>query len=136
MQRKDKYMFIDNLIEARVKAGNPSFKDIAAKAHCSPLTVSSIFNRKNEFPDTYTLDKIAKALNTTLEKILSGTEASVGNVKPLEEEISSLTAEVEKLKAELTLLRAEIAHKDEVIACKDEVIALKDDIISLLKTKE
>lgn len=122
-------MFIDNLIEARAKAGNPSFKDIAAKAHCSPLTVSSILNRKNPYPDLCTLDNIAKALDSTLEKILSGTEASVGDVTPLEEKISQLEAEVEKLSAELTLLRTKISHKD-------EVIALKDDIILLLKTKE
>lgn len=115
-------MFIDNLIEARVKAGNPSFKDIAAKAHCSALTVSSIFNRKNEFPDTYTLKNIAEALGTTLEKILAGTEVSVGDVASLENEISELKAEVERLTAEVTLLRTEIAHKDEVIALKDEII--------------
>lgn len=117
-------MVIDNLIEARAKAGNPSFKDIALKAHCSALTVSKIFNKKNEYPDTFTLRSIAEALGTTLEKILAGAEASVGDVAPLENEIASLKSEVEQLKSELTLLRAEIAHKDEVIALKDEIISI------------
>lgn len=117
-------MLIDNLIEARVKAGNPSFKDIALKAHCSALTVSRIFNRKNEYPDTFTLKCIAEALGTTLEKVLAGAEASVGNVAPLEESISSLQAEVERLKTEVALLRAEVAHKDEVITLKDEIISI------------
>ena len=121
-------MIIDNLIEARAKAGNPSFKTIAEKAHCSALTVSKIFNRKNEYPDTFTLKGIAEALGTTLEKILSGAEVSVGDVTPLENEISNLKAEVEKLSAELALLRSEVTHKD-------EVIALKDEIIRLLKSK-
>jgi transcriptional regulator with XRE-family HTH domain len=117
-------MIADNLIEARAQAGNPSFKAIALKAHCSALTVSRIFNRKNEYPDTFTLKNIAEALDTTLEKILAGAEASVGNVAPLEEAISSLKSEVEQLKAEVTLLRTEIAHKDEVIALKDEIISI------------
>ena len=121
-------MIIDNLIEARAKAGNPSFKAIAEKAHCSALTVSKIFNRKSKYPDTFTLKGIAEALGTTLEKILSGAEASVGDVTPLENEISNLNAEVEKLSAELALLRSEVTHKD-------EVIALKDEIIRLLKSK-
>lgn len=117
-------MLIDNLIEARTKAGNPSFKAIAEKAHCSALTVSKIFNRKNDYPDLFTVKNIAEALGTTLEKILAGTEASVGDVAPLEETISSLKSEVEQLKAELTLLRTEIAHKDEVITLKDEIIGI------------
>ena len=117
-------MLIDNLIEARVKAGNPSFKDIALKAHCSALTVSKIFNRKTDYPDTFTIKCIAESLGTTLEKVLAGAEASVGDVAPLEESISSLQAEVERLKTEVTLLRAEIAHKDEVITLKDEIISI------------
>ena len=117
-------MLIDNLIEARAKAGNPSFKAIAEKAHCSALTVSRIFNRKNDYPDTFTLKGIAEALGTTLEKVLAGAEASVGDVAPLENEISELKAEVERLMAEVTLLRTEIAHKEEVIALKDEIISI------------
>ena len=113
---------IENLIKAREAAGNPSFKTIAQKAHCSPLTVSHIFNGKNPFPDLCTLDAIATALNTTLEKILSGTDASVGDVSKLEEKIFLLTEENTKLRNKLEALEMALSHKNEVIALKDEII--------------
>ena len=113
---------IENLNKAREAAGNPSFKTIAQKAHCSPLTVSHIFNGKTPFPDLCTLDAIATALNTTLEKIFSGTDASVGDVTKLEEQIAELTEEVARLTNKVESLEAELRYKDEIIALKDEII--------------
>ena len=117
-------MVIDKLIEARTKAGNPSFKAIADKAGCSQQTVSRIFNRKQDYPDTFTLSSIAAALGTTLDKILVDTDASVGNIDPLTDEIKHLTDEVARLTAENERLILEVAHKDEIIRLKDEIIGL------------
>ena len=113
---------IENLNKAREAAGNPSFKTIAQKAHCSPLTVSHIFNGKNPCPDLCTLEGIATVLNTTLEKIFSGTDASVGDVTKLEEQIAELTEEVARLTNEVDSLKTELKYKDEIIALKDKII--------------
>lgn len=115
---------IENLNKAREAAGNPSFKTIAQKAHCSPLTVSHIFNGKNPCPDLCTLEGIANALNTTFEKIFSGTDASVGDVTQLKEKISSLAEEVMRLTNKNKALEMAISYKDEIIALKDEIIGM------------
>lgn len=117
-------MWLENLKEARSKAGNPSYKWIAEKAHCSERTILRIFTGKTEFPDTYTLDGIAHALDTTLGKILAGTDASIGNVSGLEEKIASLTAEVTLLTNKVEQLELTLQHKEEIIALKDAIISV------------
>ena len=117
-------MWLDNLKEARVKAGNPSYKWIAEKAHCSERTILRIFTGKTEFPDTYTLDGIARALNTSLGKILAGTDTSIGNVDELKEEIKSLTEEVTTLTNKVEQLEITLLHKEEIIKLKDEIISV------------
>ena len=115
-------MWLENLKEARIKAGNPSNKVIAEKAHCSEKTVSRIFNGKMEFPDTCTIEGIAVALGTTLGHILAGTDTSVGDVTVLEEQIASLTAEVVRLTNKVDYLELTLTHKEEIIKLKDEII--------------
>ena len=117
-------MLLENLAEARVKAGNPTFKVIAEKAHCSEKTISRIFNGKIAFPDTCTLEGIAVALNTTVGKLLAGTDTSVGNVTALEEQIASLTAEVVRLTNRVDYLESALTHKEEIIKLKDEIIGM------------
>ena len=117
-------MLIENLNEARAKAGNPSFKEIAEKAHCSEKTVSRMFNGKIEFPDTCNLKGIADALNTTVGNLLAGTDTSVGNVTALEERIASLTAEVVRLTNKVDYLELTLTHKEEIIKLKDEIISM------------
>lgn len=118
-------MWLEKLKEARAKAGNPSFNEIAEKSHCCPKTVSKIFKGESDyFPDTCTLGYIADALGTTLEKIFAGTDTSVGNIALLEEQIATLTAEVERLTNLVKALEAELMHKDEIIALKDEIISI------------
>lgn len=115
-------MWLENLKEARAKAGNPSYKWIAEKAHCSEKTVYRILTGKMPFPDTCNIEGIAIALGTTLEKILAGTDTSVGNITPLEEQIAALTEEVARLTNKVESLEADLRHKDEIIALKDEII--------------
>ena len=114
--KKGLKMLTENLNKARIKAGNPSYKVIAEKAHCSNRTISRIFSGETESPDTCTLENIATALNTTLAELLSGTSTSVVDAEKIEE-IAKLSAEVETLKTE-------IAHLKEIIELKDEIIRL------------
>ena len=120
--RKVLYMWLENLKKAKEKAGNPSYHEIAEKACCCPKTVSRIFKGETDFPDTCTLERIAEALGTNLNKILEGTDTSVGNIALLEEQIATLTAEVERLTNLVKSLEAELMHKDEIIVLKDEII--------------
>ena len=113
-------MLTENLNHARNKAGNPPYKVIAEKAHCTVRTISRIFSGETESPDTCTLENIATALNTTLAELLSGTSTSVVDAKKIEEN-AKLSAEVEALKVENAHLR--------------EIIELKDEIIRLLSVK-
>lgn len=113
-------MWLENLKEARAKAGNPSYNEIAEKSHCCPKTVSKIFKGERDFPDTCTLERIATALGTTLGKILAGTDTSIGNV----EKIASLTAEVTLLTNKVEQLELSLQHKEEIIALKDEIISV------------
>lgn len=115
-------MWLENLKEARAKAGNLSYKSIAEKAICSEKTVYRIFTGKTGFPDTPTLSGIATALGTTLDDILAGTNTSVGNIDELKEQIKTLTAEVDRLSTLVELLEKDLAHKSEVILLKDEII--------------
>jgi transcriptional regulator with XRE-family HTH domain len=115
-------MWLENLKDARIRAGNPTFKEIAQKALCSERTVSRIFNGKTKFPDTPTLKGICEALNTTLDAILEGTNTSVGDIDALKEQIKTLTEEVDRLSKLVELLEKDLAHKNEVILLKDEII--------------
>ena len=115
-------MWLEKLKEAREKAGNPSYNEIAEKARCCPKTVSKIFKGERDFPDTCTLKGIAEALGTTLGKIVEGTDTIIGDVTPLKEQIAALTAEVSQLTNKVQSLEAELMHKDEIIALKDEII--------------
>ena len=109
-------MLLDNLKQARIKAGNPSYKEIAAKAHCSARTVSRIFSESTPSPDTCTLENVATALGTTLGEILSGTNTSIVDISQVEEST--------KLKFEIEALNKEVAHLNEIIALKDQIINL------------
>ena len=115
-------MWLENLKEARIRAGNPTFKEIAKKALCSERTISRIFNEKTKFPDTPTLKGICEALNTTLDAILEGTNTSVGDIDDLKEQIKALTEEVDRLGKLVELLEKDLAHKNEVIGLKNEII--------------
>lgn len=117
-------MIAENLNKAIIAAGNPSNKVIAEKAHCSVKTVSSIRSRKNEFPDTYTLNNIAGALGTTLAALLVGTNTAIGDVEKLEAQITSLNEEIKELKHSIQLLEKDLAHDAELLLLKDELISL------------
>lgn len=115
-QKGLKMLITESLNHARNKAGNPSYKVIAEKAHCTARTISRIFSGETESPDTCTLENIAEALNTTLAELLSGTSTSVVDAKKIEENA--------KLSAEVEALKVENAHLKEIIELKDEIIRL------------
>lgn len=136
VEERFKMIWLENLKNARAKAGNPSYKIIAEKAICSEKTVYRIFAGKTNFPDTPTLSGIATALGTTLDDILAGTNTSVGNVDELKEQIKSLTAEVDKLTQKVELLEKDLSHKDEIILLKEEIINIHSFYNKMLSTND
>lgn len=127
-------MLTKKLNTLRAKAGNPPYKLIAEKARCSERTIMRMFNGQMEFPKTYYLDGVARALNTTLEELLSDTETSVGNVDELKETVKVLTDEVARLTAENEALNSALKYKDEIIRLKDEIIKMHDRYNELLSS--
>lgn len=124
-------MWLDTLKELK-KEKQMSAKQIAEKANMSERTVSRIFSGDTDAPYVDTLQRIAAALDASLDDILGDSKAVVGtkNLATLQEEVDRLTAENEMLSAkntvleskvtslssEIDMLRLKLEHKEEIIA--------------------
>lgn len=124
-------MWLDTLKELK-KEKQMSAKQIAEKANMSERTVSRIFSGDTDAPYVDTLQRIAAALDASLDDILGDSKAVVGtkNLATLQEEVDRLTAENEMLSAkntvleskvtslssEIDILRLKLEHKEEIIA--------------------
>jgi transcriptional regulator with XRE-family HTH domain len=124
-------MWLDTLKELK-KEKQMSAKQIAEKANMSERTVSRIFSGDTDAPYVDTLQRIAAALDASLDDILGDSKAVVGtkNLATLQEEVDRLTAENEMLTAkntvleskvtslssEIDMLRLKLEHKEEIIA--------------------
>ena len=132
-------MWLDNLREYRIKAGNPSDKAIAEKSGVSARNVARIFAGEIKTPYAETLDHIVKAMGYTLTDLFSETKVVIGDEKfcELKEQVEVTTAELDNvsaehdmlvaennilktkvsaLSAEVDMLRMKLEHKEEIIA--------------------
>lgn len=132
-------MWLDNLRELRIKAGNPSDKNIAELSALPVRTVLRMFSGEIKMPYADTLQRVTFALGGSLDEILSDTKVVVGEESLLElkEQVETVTADLdnasaahEMLVAENNILKAKVAtlstevdmlhmkleHKEEIIA--------------------
>ena len=133
-------MWLDRLIELKKKTGM-SNKQIADKTFMSEKTVHRIFNGENDNPHYDTLDRIARALGSTIEYICSDSNVVIGDesLVSLQEKLNVISAErdlisaenailkdkVTSLTAELDLLNMQLKHKEEIIALHNYYIKFK-----------
>lgn len=124
-------MWLDTLKELK-KEKHLSAKQIAEKANMSERTVTRIFSGDTDAPYVDTLQRIAAALDVTLDDILGDSKAVVSNknLATLQEDVERLTAEIERLTAENIMLKEKadtlsaaydiqqmkLEHKNEIIA--------------------
>ena len=144
-------MWLDTLKELK-KEKHLSAKQIAEKANMSERTVSRIFSGDTDAPYVDTLQRIAAALDVTLDDILGDSKAVVSNKNftTLQEEVELLTAEVERLTAENAMLKEKadilsaafdiqkmkLEHKDEIIALHNHYGAMLGSIAQKAKKKQ
>ena len=102
-------MWLDNLRELRIKAGNPSDKVIAEKSGISTRNVNRLFAGEIKTPYAETLDHIVKAMGFTLTDIFSETKVVIGDEKlcELKEQVETVTAELDTVSEELDIVSAE-----------------------------
>lgn len=133
-------MWLDRLKELKKQTGM-SDKQIAEKALTSEKTIHRIFNGDNDNPRFDTLDRVARALGSTIEYICSDSNVVIGDttLATLQENINVISAErdlilaekailqdkLSALEAEVNLLKLELKHKDEIISLHNYYNKLK-----------
>lgn len=133
-------MWLDRLKELKKQTGM-SNKQIAEMTFSSEKTIHRIFSGENDNPYIDTLDRIAKALGSTLDYIFSDTKVVIGEqtLATTKEDLDVTTAErdliaaenavlkekVAALTAENNLLSLQLKHKEEIIAIHNYYIKLK-----------
>ncbi len=141
------FMWLDRLkeLKAQTKMSN---KQIAEKALTSEKTINRIFTGENPNPYYDTLDRMAKAMGSSMEYLCSDSKIVVGteNLATLQENVDALTADrdviiaekdvvvaenailkdkVSALTAEVDLLKMQLKHKEEIIAIHNYYIKMK-----------
>lgn len=132
-------MWLDRLKELKEQTGL-SNKTIAEKTFSSEKTIHRIFTGENDNPYIDTLDRIAKALGSTLDYIFSDTKVVIGeqNLATLQENLAVVEAErdmvlaenavlkekVSALTAENNLLSLQLKHKEEIVAIHNYYLKL------------
>lgn len=133
-------MWLDNLKELRIKAGNPSDKVIAEKSRVAVRTVTRIFSGEIKSPYAETIDYIVDALGFTMNDVYSHTKIVIGDEKlcELTEQVENVTAELDTVAAEQEMLIAENNVLKQKIAAQETELALlrmklehKEEIIAL-----
>lgn len=133
-------MWLDRLIELKKQTGM-SNKQIAELTFSSEKTIHRIFCGENDNPYIDTLDRIAKALGSSLDYIFSDTKVVIGeqNLATTQEDLAVTSAErdlvvaenavlkekVAALTAENSLLSLQLKHKEEIIAIHNYYNKLK-----------
>lgn len=124
-------MWLDNLKELKSSKGMTA-KQIADRSGLPERTVKRVLSGDTANPYLDTLQRIATALDSSLDAILADTKAVVGTegLATLQAEVTRVTAELElvtaenvilkgkvdTLTAENDLLRMKLEHKEEIIA--------------------
>lgn len=132
-------MWLDRLKELKAQTGL-SNKAIAELTFSSEKTIHRIFTGENDNPYIDTLDRIAKALGSTLDYIFSDTKVVIGeqNLATLQENLAVVEAErdmvlaenavlkekVSALTAENNLLSLQLKHKEEIVAIHNYYLKL------------
>lgn len=125
-------MWLDTLKELK-KEKHLSAKQIAEKANMSERTVSRIFSGDTDAPYVDTLQRIAAALDVTLDDILGDSKAVVSNknLATLQEEVERLTADLEALTAENIMLKDKVNTLSAAYDIQQMKLEHKDEIIAL-----
>lgn len=133
-------MWLDRLIELKKQTGL-SNKQIAERTFSSEKTIHRIFSGENDNPYIDTLDRIAKALGSSLDYIFTDTKVVIGeqNLATTQEDLAVASAERDMIAAENAVLKEKIAaltaennllsmqlkHKEEIIAIHNYYNKLK-----------
>lgn len=133
-------MWLDRLKELKKQTGM-SNKQIAELTFSSEKTIHRIFSGENDNPYIDTLDRVAKALGSSLDDIFSDTKVVIGeqDLATTKEGLVVATAErdliaaenavlkekVAALTAENNLLTLQLKHKEEIIAIHNYYNKLK-----------
>lgn len=133
-------MWLDRLKELKTQT-SMSYKQIAELTYSSEKTIYRIFSGENDNPYIDTLDRIAKALGSSLDYIFSDTKVVIGeqNLATTQEDLAVTSAErdlvvaenavlkekVAALTAENSLLSLQLKHKEEIIAIHNYYNKLK-----------
>ena len=125
-------MWLDTLKELK-KEKHLSAKQIAEKANMSERTVTRIFSGDTDAPYVDTLQRIAAALDVTLDDILGDSKAVVSNknLATLQEEVDRLTADLEAMTIENDALRNKVAALTAAFDIQQMKLEHKDEIIAL-----
>lgn len=133
-------MWLDRLKELKKQTGL-SNKQIADKTFSSEKTIHRIFSGENDNPYIDTLDRIAKALGSSLDYVFSDTKVVIGeqSLATTQEDLAVASAERDLIAAENAVLKEKIAaltaennllgmqlkHKEEIIAIHNYYNKLK-----------
>ena len=133
-------MWLDRLKELKKQTGL-SNKQIAERTFSSEKTIHRIFSGDNDNPYLDTLDRIAKAMGSTLDYLFADTKVVIGeedlatsqeNLAMVKAELDLIAAEnavlkekVAALTSENSLLTLQLKHKEEIIAIHNYYIKLK-----------
>lgn len=133
-------MWLDRLIELKKQTGL-SNKQIAERTFSSEKTIHRIFSGENDNPYIDTLDRIAKALGSSLDYIFTDTKVVIGeqSLATTQEDLAVASAERDMIAAENAVLKEKIAaltaennllsmqlkHKEEIIAIHNYYNKLK-----------
>ena len=134
VSRKGFNMWLDRLKELKKEKGITT-KQIADKTKLPEKTISRIFSGETDNPYVDTIQRIAMALDASLDDIFADTNVVVAtetfaevkeNASAVEADLAVISAENTNLRAEITalvheieLLRMEIKHKDDLLALHD-----------------
>ena len=125
-------MWLENLIDARKRAGNPPYRVIAEAVGVTERTISRLFQGETDRPYVDIILDVAEFLGVSAAEIFADTKATIGtkNVVELQKGLEVVTAErdlitaensilkdkVTVLSAENDLLKLRLEHKEEIIA--------------------
>ena len=134
VSRKEFNMWLDRLKEFRKEKGITN-KQIADKTKLPEKTISRIFSGETDNPYVDTIQRIAMALDASLDDIFADTNVVVATetfvevketANAVEADLAVISAENVSLRNEITaltheieLLQMEIKHKDDLLALHD-----------------
>lgn len=130
-------MWLDRLKELKKEKGITT-KQIADKTKLPEKTISRIFSGETDNPYVDTIQRIAMALDASLDDIFADTNVVVATetlaevketAEAVEADLAVITAENTSLKNEITALTHEIELLQNEIKYKDEILKHKEEIL-------